>query len=834
MSTLVDPHICPDCRAPLDATATCTRCGLRLAGPVAADLWACMQEADRLVEQLRADSLVPQPAMSTAAPAPSGSAPLPTAPPAPPGELRTRTLPGASVPVVLLALGGLCLLVAAIVFVAVAWSSLGLAAKTLILLTVTGLFAAAAVAVTRRDLRFATETLWLVVAGLVAVDLGAAYGADLFGLSALGDRGAVALVGAALLALAVGVGAWATGTAVGRIHGLVGVAAIGTLLLAGAEAWTSEDNPLAVAVSVPVLVLLAWGIDRGTDRHLRPTAAVVGSAAVVSWLVLLGHGIDRMATTDSDRAWWSELPGWPLLVAAALAAVPAALSRVPGWARYIAAGGSLVALSLLVAGPSTGPTADLLAWAGVSALVALVAALAPTVWARPAAALSALGLVVWSVLVLDRPLEVIGKLPTTADPARGRLDLSLPTPDGGPSAWTSIVAVLVVGALAFGLLRHLPDAARDAAGRILVALGPVVLALGGATWILETEPTLLTAVLVWSGALIVATVAAATVRHHHLTLAAGLGFAAYLLVVGLRLATPSHPLSAGLATAAGLVLAVGYARARADQLFGALLPVLAASAVVTSAIAALHWPYVAGGRSDAAGTTLAVVAALVLTFARLAGRDETSRRTLELTALVVGLAAAAIPTHDPVVAVVLTIVGSAVALVAVLEHDREPASWLAVALLGVATVIRVDADVRFPELVTLPAAALLLAAGGWRLGRDAGESSVRTLASGLTLGLVPSLLLSLDEPVTLRGALVAAAGLVALAVGTTRRWAAPFVAGALTTGVLAVRHLGPVVDGLPRWISLGTVGVLLLLVGVTWEQRRRDVAVAERYLASLR
>ena len=46
--------------------------------------------------------------------------------------------------------------------------------------------------------------------------------------------------------------------------------------------------------------------------------------------------------------------------------------------------------------------------------------------------------------------------------------------------------------------------------------------------------------------------------------------------------------------------------------------------------------------------------------------------------------------------------------------------------------------------------------------------------------------------------------------------------------------LGPVVDGLPRWISLGTVGVLLLVVGITWEQRRRDVAAAERYLASLR
>ena len=81
---------------------------------------------------------------------------------------------------------------------------------------------------------------------------------------------------------------------------------------------------------------------------------------------------------------------------------------------------------------------------------------------------------------------------------------------------------------------------------------------------------------------------------------------------------------------------------------------------------------------------------------------------------------------------------------------------------------------------------------------------------------------------------MALGGLAALALGVLRLWSAPFVAGAVTTGVLAVRHLGPVVDGLPRWISLGSVGLLLLVVGVTWEQRRRDVSAAGRYLATMR
>jgi predicted amidophosphoribosyltransferase len=57
MSMLVDPHICPDCRAPLDTAGTCTACGLRLRGPDAAALWEHMQQADRLITRLRATAV---------------------------------------------------------------------------------------------------------------------------------------------------------------------------------------------------------------------------------------------------------------------------------------------------------------------------------------------------------------------------------------------------------------------------------------------------------------------------------------------------------------------------------------------------------------------------------------------------------------------------------------------------------------------------------------------------------------------------------------------------------------------------------------------------------
>jgi hypothetical protein len=836
MSKLIDPHICPDCRAPLDTAGTCTGCELQLVGATAAELWLRMQQADVLVEELRAAS-APERRPLASAPA---AGPLPMAPPARPGPPQTGpALPNASVPVVLLALGGLCLLVAAIVFVAVAWSSLGLAAKTAILLAVTGLFATGAVAVTRRELRFAAETLWLLVAGLVFLDLAAAYGADLLGLDRIGDRHATGLIGATLLGLAVGVGAWASTTALRRLHGLVGVAGVGIGMFAGAEAWTSEHNPLAVAVSVPLIAALAVGIDRVSAGHLRAIAAVVGAAAPVSWLVLTGYGVDRMSSTDTDSTWWSDLAGWPFLAAAALAAVPAAAPvvarRIPDTLRMVAAGGTLVTLTLFVVGPSTGATADLLAWAGVSVLVAAVAAFAPLIWARPAAAIEALALLVWSMLTLTRPLDVITQLPATADPDRTELGLHLPATFGGAAPWTAIVSALVVGAAAGCLLRHLPSAElREAAGRAVIALGPGVLALGATSGLLETEPTLLVAVLAWTATLAVTGAMAVTVRHHAAPLVASLVFVAYLLGIGLRLAIASHLLAALLATAVAVVLAVVYARAQRGLLYGYLLSVLATGTVLMAGFAAIHWPYVADGRGDAAGLSLAGVAAAGLLVARPVGRDVSSRLAIEVAALLAGLVATAFPVDETVIAMVLTIVGSAVAVVAVLNRDRHEAAWIGIALLGVATVIRLAEDVRAPEVYTLPAAALLLGAGWWRLGKDQDFDSTRALSSGLTLALLPSLLLALDDPVSLRGALVAAGGLVALLVGAARLWTAPFVAGALTTGVLAVRHLGPVFDGLPRWISLGSVGLLLLLVGITWEQRRSDVAAAGRYLTSLR
>ena len=153
-------------------------------------------------------------------------------------------------------------------------------------------------------------------------------------------------------------------------------------------------------------------------------------------------------------------------------------------------------------------------------------------------------------------------------------------------------------------------------------------------------------------------------------------------------------------------------------------------------------------------------------------------------------------------------------MIAVTNRDRLVLGWLGAVVLGFATVIRVVEEVRFPELYTLPAAALLVAAGIWRLQQGPGDEQLRGPGQRADPGPAA-------EPAAGPGrAGVAArrAGRVrrascSLAWGVQQRLAAPFVLGALATAVLALRHLQPIADAVPRWVSLGLVGLALLVVG---------------------
>lgn len=828
MSTLGNPSICPDCRATLVPPSTCPDCGLVLQGPEAAQLWQHLTAADFLIDRLRLGARpVREAPVAPTFPVP----PLPTAPPA--HSSAARRLPAFSVPVVLLGLGAICLLVAAIVFVAVTWSSLGLGGRTAIMAGVTTVVIAVAVLLTHRGLCAGAETLWLVAHVMIAIDVVAAAVADLAVIGDLDPRHVAGSLGVTLLVSSIGASAWATGTAVPRLAGLVGVTGAAALLVTAAEAWSAEHSALATALSIPLLGAGAALIALVGPKALRPHAYAVGIVGGLSWLVTITHGLDR-ATTVTASHWWQDLVGWPFLVAAAVAAGPALARALPESVRYVASAASIASVAAFAAGGTASGQTKVLVACAIAGALAVLAGWGPRTWAVPAALMSTAAALVAIPVTLVRPFGVVSGLPTTA-PARGAgLDLRFPATTWDLDPWTAPIIAAVALVTTFSLIRHLRADVQPHARSAWLAIAPVMVGLGSAIWFLESQPRLLPAVIAWSA--LVALVGAVAVARRDAApgLIGCLALAAYLIGLGLRFAVPSHLLVALFASAVGAVGAAVALRSRTDRLDGLLVPVTAGASAFLVLFAATHWPYLAHGTGNAAGVTLAISASVIGLAAAKLARTPSTRITLEVVTLVCGLASTAFVADAAMTAIVLTIVGSAVAVISVLHRDRDDVAWVATGLLAIALLIRIDDNASVPELVTLPAALLLMAAGIDRLLRDPAVSSRRALSSGLALGLVPSLLGALEDPVSVRGAAIGTAGLAVLALGITQRWAAPFIAGALVVAVVALRHLGPVAAALPRWISLGSIGVALLLVGITWEARRRNAQAAERYLAALR
>ena len=108
------------------------------------------------------------------------TASLPAAPATPAHHPRAR-LSSASVPQILLALGAGCLLVAALVFLAVTWSVMGVGGRTATLVGFTVVAGVLAAWMARRGLRGATEALALVGYGLLTLDVVGADHAGWFG-----------------------------------------------------------------------------------------------------------------------------------------------------------------------------------------------------------------------------------------------------------------------------------------------------------------------------------------------------------------------------------------------------------------------------------------------------------------------------------------------------------------------------------------------------------------------------------------------------------------------------------------------------------------------------
>ena len=277
----------------------------------------------------------------------------------------------------------------------------------------------------------------------------------------------------------------------------------------------------------------------------------------------------------------------------------------------------------------------------------------------------------------------------------------------------------------------------------------------------------------------------------------------------------------------------------------------------------------------AMGTAVAFVLLLVFVDAVMETARRRSRRwgTVSLSVMVVGLgywllvAGAAVgvlyshpfgPTgaDQPILRSVAVVVG-AVAAAAVVESLRRAlpvtalvgasAMWVAaVALALVSTGIRAfdDPDLR-GALLALPLAITGLCA--WWLTRPRPPSSWWTIAPALgmafaipTLAVVSDLIshtalgASVDDRYRIRVVVLLTLAAAGAVVGARERLAGVFWPAMLCLLVVVLTQLGEVARFVPQWVSLGTVGVVLVLTGARWEDVRTSGRRTNHWASGMR
>lgn len=849
-----DRTCCPDCRSALVAGRDeCPRCAIRLTGDVAWQLFATLERADQLVLRLRAEArsrtsapvaapvaapvgpaaapragatsmtaglaTYPRPAARTAAPTAAPDAPAAPAAPQQRGMLES------GVPKLLLGLGAACLLVGALVFLAVAWVLMGVEGRTAVLLGTTVGAGALTVVLARRGLPAASEALAAVTSGLTLL---ACVGADAAGWLGNPPDGVLpAQVGAVLGALGAGLALGARRTPLGRLlTGEVAVA-LGAALVTIGTTIAAPAAELGLVVGTLLLGALALLAHLGGLR-LLPVLATGGAA--LTWLLLTGAGLVRAVTDVSVGTLWGHGEAWPLLAAAVLAVAAAAVPFLPRALRVTALGaaGAVLAPALLLPLHDVSFDAGVVGWALLLLLVAAAAPLVPTGWRAALAGPGGAAVLVPVVALVD----VLGR--ATDAVLAPRDDLRLP---GVATLLTHPwLALLVTAALTAAVLavldQHVPASRGDRGGVLPPA--PVLASVAGflaATGVAVTATYAVPLALVVAQLLVVAVGAAAlatppALRRRRRAATAGAGAALVAGLAAVLVATPGAALQA-----LALVVLVGIAAGAAVLLRTGLGTVALALVAPASALLVVDLGRVVGlSPEPVLAVAVAVVGLLLVAVAR-----PVNEVAAALTATV--LTAAVVVGDDPLTwwAVHLTVAGAAAALAAVVRPTRRPLAWVGGALLVLASWVRLaDTGVTVPEAYTLPAALVLLTVGVVALVRDPRRRSTPMLLSGLVLALGPSTLLALDEPATLRGLLVALASLVLVLGGASLRWSAPLVAGSVAGALLLLRALAPYAAELPPYVVMIAAGALLVTVGVTWESRLASLRRGRRYVARLR
>jgi hypothetical protein len=697
----------------------------------------------------------------------------PPASPAPPAGLSA-----ASVPKILLGLGATCLLVAAVIFLAVAWSWLGVGGRTAVLVGLTVATALAGQWLTRRDLGVAAEALTTVALGLVVLDV---FGAENAGwLGTPSDESFLIIVGASLLAVSLGLGLPARRLFAPQVAAPLGLGI--AVLGAGANG----HDQLVATIAVLCFTGLAVG-GRALGAVVLPWTSAAGAGLAMT--VLIGSALLEASNHLTLRGLWLEGHGIGMLAVAALLLLPWAVVRDHDDLRQLVCAGSASVLTFAAALPvfDEGATAITLTAAAGSVVWAVVAGAAPPRWyAVPRVPL------VGSLLVLV-PVPAIlaatavANLFNVADPFTADWLVRLDPAPHPANPLLLPLAVAVVG-LAVALTVPRPP-------RIRYAL----VGIAGLT-------ALLTAAL------------------YPLPLVA---FVAVLGPFGLVLASPSAALT--LLVLGEITLLAAYVMGRrtgeAALLAGLLLP---------AALAGFLWT--GGHLLDVPYDHCSLITLLVLGLLALAAPRVEVEVVAAVAVLVAAIGGVPVATDASVsLAVHLTLAGALVTVSSLLHRDHRPLAWLGGLLLASATWVRLyDVGVQAPEAYTLPTAIVLVLVGLYRLHQDYDADTTTTLLPGLALATVPTLLWALVDPLSPRAMVIGLVFLVLLVGGSALRWTAPVLVGWLGGAALVLREVAPYAEQAPQWMIIGAAGIVLITSGITWEARMRDLRQAAAYLGRLR
>lgn len=882
MPRYADPTRCPDCSALLPvAPRVCPSCGLPLEGPLINSLFATLQRADGLLVDLRRTVSAPVPSTRPApsarpvqgagapippaasrmarppvrnvppvdpAPWPAPAAPGPAPAPGPVGNVRPPGWPGAAmpppapapapapaptppgeatglglglVPKILLGLGGLCLLVGAITFLAMAWDTLGVGGRTLTLVAFTLAAGAGAAELGRRRLRIGAESLTVVALGLLSLDIVGAGVAGWFG--DLSDATITALAGGVTAAASSVVLA---ATSVGQRRPLIAgqVVAFVSLHVAGVGLQFAVESGWAWTLGAATASFILLGM-LGRLRAIPGAvwAGVLG--ACTWWLALFVYAIGRVLVSDSlDLATLvGEGHAGPLLLAAAMLPLLALPAKPTASVMGAATGASALLVTWTLLLPA-GDERDLIRVVAVSGAVLAwtsAVAMARGQFATWATRVAALGL--WPLAAVLTAVA-IGRawIGLWSDPdlfSSSAMALTQP-PAGFDSPLLTLLLTVAVGALPALVARSAFGwTVRDT----LLRTGPL-LSLGIVVTVAQYEVPLLVVLLV--GLLLQAAWTGVGLLRGHAWMAALTAPVAFASLVA---AVPSDVSATVLFTTWAVLagLTARFGRGGAATWAFLALPVHAALAVWSLAAVV-----------DAPTGAVPLVVLLVVAPLPLV-KPELDREVVAMGVFGVSALGSLTVVDNPMSWLAAHLVGLAIvcAASALLHETRRSLAWVGGVCLALAAWLRMaDLGVDTVEAYTLPAALVLLVLGGELMRRNPGISSVAGLLVGLLLATLPSLVIVLGTSGSMgwRGGLLATACLAMVVSGVWLRLSTPLVVGATIGVILAMWVLGPVASDLPTFIWLGTAGVLLTVMGITWEARLANLRATGAYLARLR